>query len=95
MSRLITMKAIKRVLVHGAFVAALTVLVGVQAAKLNAQEQALWSIVEHFEYENGMEFDYVLRQGVTAGQLGAALAECGRSHSVGSVVRYHCYAVPE
>jgi hypothetical protein len=95
MSKLFTMKAIKRVLMSGAFMAALAVLVGIQAAKLNAQEQRLWSIVEHFEYEDGFEFDYVLQRGVAARDLGAALAECGSSHSVGSVVRYHCYAVPE
>ena len=47
MSKLFTMKAIKRGLVAGAFMAALAVLVGIQAAKLNAQEQRPWSIVEH------------------------------------------------
>ena len=57
--------------------------------------QPLWSIVEHFQYADGFEFDYVLRTGVPTSELGAALAECGRSHSAGSVVRYHCYPVPE
>jgi hypothetical protein len=51
--------------------------------------------VVHFQYENGFEFDYVLERGVSTENVGAALAECGRSHRSGSVVRYHCYPVPE
>ena len=60
-----------------------------------AQGPRLWSIVVHFEYQNGFEFDYVLERGVPAAELGAALGECGSSHWVGSVVRYHCYPVAE
>ena len=61
----------------------------------NYRAARLWSIVAHYEYEDGFEFDYVLARGVPTQDLGAALADCGRSHSVGSVVRYHCYPVAE
>ena len=95
MSGLMTLKAVTKVLMPGVFVAALMAVAGLQAANANAQGPGLWSIVVHFTYEDGFEFDYVLQRGVAAEDLGAALAECGRSHSVGSVVRYHCYPVPE
>jgi hypothetical protein len=94
MSRL-TLKAVKKVLVQGVFVAALTALIGSQVTGLAAQGQQLWSIVVHFQYSDGFEFDYVLERGVTTKEMPAALAECGRSHWTGSVVQYHCYPVPE
>ena len=74
---------------------ALTALIGFQASGVAAQGQPLWSIVIHFQYQDGFEFDYVLEQGVSTAEVGAALAACGRSHWTGSVVRYHCYPVPE
>lgn len=95
MPSLMKPKAMKKVLLPGVFVAALTALLGFHATKLDAQAGRLWSIVIHFQYQDGFEFDYVLERGVPAEDLGAALAECGRSHWVGSVVRYHCYSVPE
>jgi hypothetical protein len=85
----------RNVLMKGVFVAALAVLMGSQGTGLAAQGHQLWSIVIHFQYADGFEFDYVLERGVSAGDLGSALAECGRSHRFGSVVEYHCYAVPE
>jgi hypothetical protein len=85
----------KKALMRGAFVAALTALVGFGGTGLAAQGQRLWSIVIHFEYQDGFEFDYVLERGVSTADLGAALAECGRSHRTGSVVHYHCYPVAE
>lgn len=94
MTRL-TAKATKKALTVGVFVAALTALVGFQASQVAAQGQRSWSIVIHFQYQDGFEFDYVLQRGVSASELGAALAECGRSHRNGSVVHYHCYALPE
>ena len=75
-------------------VAAVIVLLGFQATGAAAQGRS-WSIVIHFQYQDGFEFDYVLERGVAPGDLGAALAECGRSHRNGAVVQYHCYAVPE
>ena len=75
-------------------VAAVIALSALQASGVAAQEPS-WSIVIHFQYQDGFEFDYVLERGVSKADLGAALAECGRSHRNGSVVHYHCYAVPE
>ena len=73
---------------------ALAALIGLQATGVAAQGPS-WSIVIHFQYQDGFEFDYVLERGVSTADLGAALAECGRSHRNGAVVQYHCYAVPE
>jgi len=95
MPRLTTLRAMKKVLMQGVFVAALTALMGFGATGLAAQGQRLWSIVIHFQYQDGFEFDYVLQRGVSTEDMGAALAECGRSHRTGSVVRYHCYPVAE
>ena len=95
MSGLTALKTTKRVLMQGVFVAALTALIGFQAAGVAAQGQNLWSIVIHFQYRDGFEFDYVLERGVSTEDLPAALADCGRSHRVGAVVQYHCYPVPE
>jgi hypothetical protein len=89
------MRVGQKLVMRAAFAAALVGLIGVQNAGLAAQAQQLFSIVIHFEYENGFEYDYVLETGVSASEVGSALAECGRSHSTGSVVRYHCFAVPE
>ena len=95
MPRLTTLQRMKTVLMQGLFVAAVTALIGFQGTGVAAHGQRLWSIVAHYEYEDGFEFDYVLARGVPSQDLGAALADCGRSHSVGSVVRYHCYPVAE
>ena len=95
MRRLTTLRTMKKVLMRGVFVAALTALIGFGATGLAAQGQRLWSIVIHFQYQDGFEFDYVLERGVSTENMGAALADCGRSHRTGSVVRYHCYPVPE
>lgn len=95
MPGLTTLRAMKKVLMGVVFVAALTALIGFGAAGVAAQGEQLWSIVIHFRYQDGFEFDYVLERGVPTANIGAALAECGRSHRTGSVVRYHCYAVPE
>jgi len=95
MTRLTTLRTVKSVLMQGAFVAILAVMVGFHATGVAAQGQRLWSIVAHFQYQDGFEFDYVLERGVATEDVPAALAECGRSHSTGSVVRYHCYPVAE
>lgn len=95
MSRLTTLQRLKKRVMQGLFVAAATALIGFQATGAAAAGSRLWSIVVHFEYQDGFKFDYVLQRGVPAEELGAALAECGRSHAVGSVVRYHCYPVAE
>jgi len=95
MTRLTTLKSMKKALTMGMFVAALTALIGFRASGVAAQEQPSWSIVAHFLYQDGFEFDYVLQRGVSTADVGAALAECGRSHRTRQVVHYHCFAVPE
>ena len=95
MPTLTTLKAMKKALVNGVFVAAVTALIGFPVTGVAAQGQKLWSVVIHFQYPDGFEFDYVLERGVSTADLPAALAECGRSHWVGSVVQYHCYPVQE
>ena len=95
MARLTTLKALRKVLMHRVFVAALIALIGFQSMRVAAQGQQLWTIMIRFEYQNGFEFDYVLERGVSTADLGADLAECGSSHVTGSGVRYHCYPVPE
>ena len=95
MQRLTTLRAMKKVLMRGVFVAALAALIGFGATGVAAQGQRLWSIVIHFQYQDGFEFDYVLERGVSTADLAAALADCGRSHQIGSVVHYHCYPVQE
>jgi hypothetical protein len=95
MLTLTTLKPMKKVLMQGVFVAALAALIGFQVTGVAAQGQGLWSIVIHFQYQDGFEFDYVLERGVSTADLAAALADCGRSHRTGSVVQYHCYPVPE
>jgi hypothetical protein len=95
MTRLTTLKAMRKTLTVGVFVAALTALIGFQASGVAAQGQPSFSIVIHFTYENGFEFDYVIERGVSAADVGAALGECGRSHRNPGVVYYQCFAVPE
>jgi hypothetical protein len=95
MPDLTTLKATKKLLMRGVFGAAMAALIGVQGTGLAAQGRGLWSIVVHFQYADGFEFDYVIERGVSTEDVGAALAECGQSHWTGSVVRYHCFPVPE
>ena len=95
MPTLTTSKVMKTMLMRGMFVAALAATMGIQATGVAAQGEQLWSIVVHFRYDNGFEYDYVLERGVSTQELPAALADCARSHSTGSVVQYHCYPVPE
>jgi hypothetical protein len=91
-----TLKAMKKMLLPGVFVAAVTALVGFHATGVAAEPASQrWSIVVHFEYQNGFEYDYVLASGVPTSLMPSMLEECGRSHSSGSVVRYHCFPVPE
>ena len=96
MRRLTTFNVWKKGLMPKVCATALTALIGLQlaGAVVHAAPQ-LWSIVVHFRYADGFEFDYVIDTGVPTSELGAALAECGSSHVTGSVVRYHCYPVPE
>lgn len=60
-----------------------------------AHAEKLWSIVVHLSYANGDEYDIVVQSGVPTSQKADMLAECGRSHWQGTVVRYHCYPIAE
>jgi len=96
MSRLATLKAVKKLMLPGVFAAALTALIGFHATSGAAEGASpLWSVVVHIEYQDGTVYEGVLSAGVPTEVMSAILAECGRSHSTGSVVRYHCYPIPE
>lgn len=95
MPKLRILNVMKKRLMPGLFAAALVALIGLQAGTAVEAAPGLWSVVVHFEYDNGFEFDYVLARNVSTADLPAMLEECGRSHQTGSVVRYHCYPVPE
>ena len=95
MPTLTMLRPMKKVLMRGVFVAALTALIGFQVTGVAAQGQGLWSIVIHFQYPDGFEFDYVLERGVPTENVAAALAECGRAHRTRSIVQYHCYPIAE
>jgi hypothetical protein len=95
MPRLTMSSVVKKAVTQGLFVAALAGVIGVSATRVAAAGPRLWSIVVHFEYADGFELDYVLDRGVTTAEMAGALADCGRSHWTGSVVRYHCYPMPE
>jgi len=97
MPTLTMLRAMKKgVLMRGVFAAALIAMTGLQAAGAAAQGRPTFSIVVHFQYQDGFEFDYVLERGVPASEIGAALGECGASHwTGGNVVHYHCYPVAE
>jgi hypothetical protein len=74
----------------------LTGLIGFPTPELLAQRDGrLWSIAVHFRYIDGFEYDYVIARGVPTREISSYLAECGASHSTGSVVWYHCYPIPE
>jgi hypothetical protein len=55
----------------------------------------LWSVAVHLEYADGSAYDYVFATGVSTQEMSSFLADCGRSHRDGTVVRYHCYPIPE
>jgi hypothetical protein len=54
-----------------------------------------WSVAVHLAYADGSEYDIVIAHGVPTSRMASMLADCGRSHWTGSVVRYHCYPIPE
>lgn len=86
------LQAVKKLLVPGVFAAVLAALIGAVPAEAAPRT---WSIVAHFAYQDGFEYDYVVRTGVSTTDMASMLAECGASHWTHDVVRYHCFAVPE
>jgi hypothetical protein len=96
MPRLDTLKAMKKMLVPGVFAAAVTALIGFHATGVSAQGASrLWSIAVHIEYQNGDVYENVFATGVPTSLMASILEDCGRSHWTGSVVRYHCFPIPE
>ena len=80
----------------GVLAVTLAALVGIPAAGIAAERASrLWSIVVHLEYADGSAYDYVFATGVSTEEKSSYLADCGRSHRNGTVVRYHCYPIPE
>ena len=74
----------------------LTGLIGLPNAGFAAQQNGrLWSIAVHLAYQDGFELDYVVATGVPTGDVASYLADCGASHWTGTVVRYHCFPIPE
>lgn len=94
MSRFTMLKTVRKMFVSGVFAAALATVIGLHATTVSAAPPT-WSIVAHFAYQDGLEYDYVVRTGVSTEDMPSFLAECGSSHWTGSVVRYHCFARPE
>jgi hypothetical protein len=86
------LKAVKKMLLPALFAAALAAVIGAVPAQAAPRT---WSIVAHFLYQDGLEYDYVVRTGVTTEDMPSFLAECGSSHWTGSVVRYRCFPVAE
>ena len=83
-------------LLSGVLAVVMTALIGIHATGVAAQQAApTFSVLVHFEYADGFSFDYVLAEGVPASDVHTTLQDCGQSHWTKSVVRYHCYAVPE
>ena len=93
MTRLATLK---KLLLQGVCAAAFATLIGFQTTVVSAEAAAqLWSIGIHFEYQNGTVVEFVLASGLSTREMSSMLAECGQSHWTGSVVRYHCFPIPE
>jgi hypothetical protein len=86
----------KRKLLAGVMVAVLAALVGINSTEVSAQQTSqLWSVAVHLEYANGDSYDYVFARGVPTSTMTSILADCGRSHWTGFVVRYYCYPIPD
>jgi hypothetical protein len=69
-------------------------LIGFDATQA-AAPQRLWSIAVHIEYQDGTVYENAFATGITTEDMPTILAECGKSHWTGSVVRYHCFPIPE
>ena len=75
---------------------ALAALVGMQSAIVSAEPVSQsWSVAVHLAYANGDEYDIVIARGLSTQEMSSMLSDCGKSHWTGTVVRYHCYPIPE
>ncbi len=92
------MKKTKKTLLAGALAIALAAVAGLStnvAAQPASPAERTFSVAVHFRYADGFEYDYVLATGVPPSDISSWLSACGQSHWVGSVVRYHCFVIPE
>ena len=72
------------------------VMVGLGSTSVSAERDSqTWSIVVHLSYANGDEYDIVIARGLSTQEMSSMLADCGKSHRQGTVVRYHCYPIAE
>ena len=86
----------KKQLLSGVLAVALAVLAGLSSTGVSAQaDPNTWSVAVHLRYANGTSYDIVLATGIPTSEVPTILQECGQSHWTGSVVRYHCYPIPE
>ena len=96
MPRLTTLKAMKTMLLPGVFAAVSTALIGFHATGVSAEAASQsWSIAVHIEYQDGTVYENAFATGVPTRIMPSILADCGSSHWTGSVVRYHCFPIPE
>jgi len=79
----------------GVLAGAVVALLGAAAPRVAAQGAPLWTVFVHLEYADGTSYDVPMQRGVPMSDVVTVLQDCGRSHRTGSVVRYHCYPVPE
>jgi hypothetical protein len=97
MSGLSMRQTTKHGLLRGVCGFTLAALIGLISPGVStASESQLWSVVVHFEYISGFEYEITLATGVPTSSLPSILQECGRAHgSNRGVIRYHCYPVAE
>ena len=86
----------KKTLLAVVLAVALAAVAGITSTGVSAQEDPnTWSVAVHLQYADGTSYDIVLRTGIPTSEVHEMLQDCGRSHWTGSVVRYHCYPIPE
>ncbi len=85
----------KKNLLAGVLAIAMAVVAGVSTSVFAKPAPRTFSIAVHFAYADGTNYDYVLATGVPPSEVSSWLSACGQSHSTGSVVRYHCFVIPE
>jgi hypothetical protein len=87
----------KKKLLSGVVLAVvLAALVGMHSTRVSAEQASkLWSVAVHLAYADGSQYDIVIASGLSTGEMSLMLADCGKSHRQGTVVRYHCYPINE
>lgn len=86
----------KKLLAGVLAIAMAAALVGINSTSVSAQPLSqTFSIMVHFEYANGFNYDYPLARGVEASDVSTILQACGKAHQAPSVVWFHCFVIPE